>query len=82
MIAAILAFVKMFLFISNSIHLIYSFLICKVKSFKDNILIPTYHSRVVDDLDMRSRQVLQQVSQGTITRSIQQEYSSSTFDTQ
>ena len=42
----------------------------------------SYHARVVNDFDMCSTQVLQQISHSTITRSIQQEYAVSTFDTQ
>ena len=59
-----------------------SFLFKKKDNVEDTILIPTYHSRVVNDFDVCSTQVLQQISQSTITRSIQQEYSVSTFDTQ
>ena len=42
----------------------------------------SYHARVVNDFDMCSTQVLEQISQSNITRSIQQEYAVSTFDTQ
>ena len=42
----------------------------------------SYHARVVNDFDMCSTQVVQQISQSTIIRSIQQDYAVSTFDTQ
>ena len=63
-----------FYFQLNSFNL-FHFDFLKVENFKDKI-----NARGVDDLDVCSRQ---QVSmQGTITRSIQQEYAASMFDAQ
>ena len=81
MIAAISELVGIFLFQTQFIQFI-SFLFLKKENVEDTILIPTYHARVVNDFDMCSTQVLQQISQSTITRSIQQEYAVSTFDTE
>ena len=67
---------KLHSFVNHCMHIHFDFL--KVENFKDKI--PTYNARGVDNLDVCSRQ---QVSmQGTITRSIQQEYAASTFDAQ
>ena len=83
MIAAILAWLGMwFFYFYFQLHSfnVFHFDFLKVENFKDKI--PTYNARGVDDLDVCSSQVLQQVSQGTITRSTQQEYAASTFDAQ
>ena len=81
MIAAISKLVGIFL-ISNSVHSIYFFFVLKKENVEDTILIPTNHARDVNDFDMCSTQVLHQISQSTIIRSIQQEYAVSTFDTE